>query len=109
MPESANRLLGAPRRGGFAWAALAALTCPCHVPLLVLLLSGTAAGAFLSEHMGGAFALMAIVFLPSLGFAIKRLKEAGAARSAAVAQCCEREASGRNAQAGGERTAANVS
>lgn len=58
------------------WLAFfAALTCPCHVPLLALLFTGTAAGAFLGEHMGGAIALMSLVFVLSLGLAITRLEQ----------------------------------
>jgi mercuric ion transport protein len=30
---------------------LAALTCPCHLPVLALLLSGTAVGALITQHM----------------------------------------------------------
>ena len=43
---------------------LALLTCPCHLPLLLALLAGTALGAWLSQHvllallaMSGLFAL----------------------------------------------------
>ncbi|MGR0140746.1 broad-spectrum mercury transporter MerE, partial [Pseudomonas sp. RSP] len=35
-----------PRWRAYTWGVLAALTCPCHLPVLALLLSGTAAGAF---------------------------------------------------------------
>ena len=42
-------------------ALLVALTCPCHTPLYILLLSGTTVGAFLAEHE--------ILFLSFLGFA----------------------------------------
>jgi len=44
--------------------ALAALTCPCHLPILLVALSGTAAGAFVGAHMGVAtLALAALFFL----------------------------------------------
>lgn len=33
-----------PRWRAYTWGVLAALTCPCHLPVLALLLSGTAAG-----------------------------------------------------------------
>ena len=36
---------------GYAWGTLAALTCPCHLPVLALLLSGTAVGALITQHM----------------------------------------------------------
>lgn len=40
------------RLRGYAWGVLAVLTCPCHLPVLALLLSGTAMGALISDHMG---------------------------------------------------------
>lgn len=46
-------------------ASLAVLTCPWHLPILLLLLSGTAAGAFLSENLGLAVVLLPPVFLLS--------------------------------------------
>lgn len=36
---------------GYAWGFLAVLTCPCHLPVLALLLSGTAVGAVITQHM----------------------------------------------------------
>ena len=51
---------------------LAVLTCPCHLPILLLLLSGTAAGAFLQQNVGLAAILLLSVFLLS-GFATWRL------------------------------------
>jgi hypothetical protein len=55
--------------------------------LLALLFAGTAAGAYLDEHMGSAVALMSVVFLPSLGLAIKRLHESGAESRTAAEEC----------------------
>ena len=54
----------APRRG--VWVLLAAVTCPCHVPIYVALLSGTAAGSLLSDNMGVAALALGIVFLGSV-------------------------------------------
>lgn len=36
----------------YAWGVLAVLTCPCHLPILVAVLAGTTAGAFIGEHWG---------------------------------------------------------
>ena len=36
---------------GYAWGFLAVLTCPCHLPVLALLLSATAVGAVITQHM----------------------------------------------------------
>lgn len=44
---------------------IAVLTCPCHLPILIALLSGTAAGALLQENVGLAAALLLPVFLLS--------------------------------------------
>jgi mercuric ion transport protein len=35
---------------GYLWGGLAVLTCPCHLPILAVVLAGTTAGAFLGEH-----------------------------------------------------------
>lgn len=43
----------------------AVLTCPCHLPILILLFSGTAAGAFLQQNVGLAAILVLPVFLLS--------------------------------------------
>ncbi|HHK3947716.1 TPA: broad-spectrum mercury transporter MerE, partial [Pseudomonas aeruginosa] len=32
---------------GYLWGALAVLTCPCHLPILAIVLAGTTAGAFI--------------------------------------------------------------
>ncbi len=56
----------------YVMGAIAVLTCPCHLPILLLLLSGTAAGAFLSQNLGTAFLLLLPVFLLS-AFATRRL------------------------------------
>ena len=36
---------------GYLWGALAVLTCPCHLPILAIVLAGTTAGAFIGEHL----------------------------------------------------------
>lgn len=56
------------------WLALAAaLTCPCHVPLLAFALTGTAAGALLADNIVAALAVMALAFVPSLRGAMRAL------------------------------------
>jgi mercuric ion transport protein len=56
-----------PVRGVMTYfmGAITVLTCPCHLPILILLLSGTAAGAFLSENLGLAFLGLLPIFLLS--------------------------------------------
>ncbi|MGH7253622.1 MAG: broad-spectrum mercury transporter MerE [Nitrospiraceae bacterium] len=36
---------------GYLHMAIAALTCPCHVPIYLAILGGTALGAFLQENL----------------------------------------------------------
>jgi mercuric ion transport protein len=60
----------------YVMGALALLTCPCHLPILLLLLSGTAAGSFLSQNLGIAFLLLLPVFLLS-AIATWRLLDTG--------------------------------
>lgn len=62
---------------GYWLAAVAALTCPCHIPILVFALSGTAAGALLADHTVAALALMTIAFVPSLRAALRAFDRAG--------------------------------
>lgn len=63
-----------PVRGVMTYftGAIAVLTCPCHLPILLVLLSGTAAGAFLSENLGLAVLVLLPLFLLS-AFATWRL------------------------------------
>ena len=49
----------------YLMASFAVVTCPCHLPILLLLLSGTAAGSFLSQNLGVAFMLLLPIFLLS--------------------------------------------
>lgn len=65
----------APRRRAYAWGVLAALTCPCHLPLLVVVLAGTSAGAVLSEHWGIALLLLSLLFLLALSRALRAWRQ----------------------------------
>ncbi|MBI3042960.1 MAG: mercury resistance protein [Betaproteobacteria bacterium] len=60
----------------YVMGAIAVLTCPCHLPILILLFSGTAAGAFLSDNLGLATIVLLPIFLLS-GFATWRLLDTG--------------------------------
>jgi mercuric ion transport protein len=107
MVEPLNHLPQVPRRSGFGWAALAALTCPCHVPLLALLFAGTAAGAFLDQHLSTVLALMSVVFVPALGLAIRRLNQSGAESRASAQECNECERNGLETESRAARPAAH--
>ena len=60
------------RRRRWSWALgfLALITCPCHVPLPALALSGTAAGALLAAHFDKTLMLFSVLFLLSLCAAV---------------------------------------
>jgi mercuric ion transport protein len=54
------------KRGGILWGTLAVVTCPCHLPILAVVLSGTALGALLQEHFTLTLVLFSALFLLSL-------------------------------------------
>jgi mercuric ion transport protein len=60
-PDSATTM-GLRRWRARALTVLAVLTCPCHVPILAVVLSGTAAGAFLSENLVVAVLAFSLLF-----------------------------------------------
>lgn len=67
-----------PPGGGwrtYTWSVLAALACPCHLPILALLLSVTVAGALLAEHLLAAFILLSILFVAFLLAALSNLQK----------------------------------
>ena len=50
---------------GYLWGVLAVLTCPCHLPILAVVLAGTTAGAFIGEHWGVAAIALTGLFVLS--------------------------------------------
>ena len=65
------------RRWSWALGSLALITCPCHVPLLALALSGTVAGALIAAHFEAALMLFTAAFLLSICAAIRVLRGKG--------------------------------
>lgn len=61
----------------YAWGLLAALTCPCHLPVLVIVLAGTTAGAFLSANVGVVAVALVAVFSVSVVLAWRASHPAG--------------------------------
>ena len=55
--------------------ALAALTCPCHVPIYLAIFGGTALGAFLSENLLLFILGLTGVFLVTLSRGLKLIKK----------------------------------
>lgn len=62
----------------YLMAALAIVACPCHLPLLLVLLGGTAFGAGLSEHMAVAFIALTALFGLSAWAALRMFSQSGA-------------------------------
>ena len=60
---------------GYTWGLLAALSCPCHLPVLALILSGTAVGTVVGAHMGVAALVLAVLFALFLAAALRAFRE----------------------------------
>jgi len=54
----------------FTWL-LAAVTCPCHIFILAILLAGTAAGAFIQSYFIPLVIVFSVLFAISLAKALK--------------------------------------
>lgn len=59
---------------GYLLLGLAFITCPCHLPLLLLVLAGTGLAGALSQHFGLAFLALSVIFVASLFLGLKALK-----------------------------------
>jgi mercuric ion transport protein len=71
------------RLKGFGLLALAALACPCHLPLLLGVLDGTSIGAVLAANVRGcAFVLLTGVFVGAVAIGLRAL-EVGSDRACA--------------------------
>ena len=70
---------GSPARGltGKILLGAAFLTCPCHLPIYLLLFSGTALGGFFSENKGLTVGALTAIFLFSLLTGWKMVKARG--------------------------------
>lgn len=55
-----------PRWRAYCWRALAVLTCPCHLLLLVTALAGTTAGVAIGSHWSLAAVALTALFTLSL-------------------------------------------
>ncbi|TAM00973.1 MAG: mercury resistance protein [Paraburkholderia sp.] len=63
-----------PRWRTWMWGTLAVFTCPCHLPILIALLSGTVVGAFVADHVGIALLVLLAFFVLSLVNALGRAR-----------------------------------
>ncbi len=55
----------------YVLAAVAVVTCPCHLPILLAVLGGTALGAALAQHLGVAQAVLTVLFVSSAWAAVR--------------------------------------
>lgn len=74
---SAHGLSRSARWRAWLWGALAALTCPCHLPIVLLALSGTAAGALVSQHKSIAVVVLLTLFALSLTRTLRAFQSPG--------------------------------
>jgi mercuric ion transport protein len=61
----------------YLMAAIAAITCPCHLPIAAALLAGTTLGAALTEHLAVALMLSTVLFAGSAWAAIRLFSAPG--------------------------------
>lgn len=59
---------------GYALLGLAVVTCPCHLPILLVVLAGTGLAGALSQYLGLAFLALSAIFIPSLYLGMRALK-----------------------------------
>jgi len=72
---SSRQAAGGSRSAGYLLALLAFLTCPCHLPIWLVLFGGSAFGAILSENLVIAGVILIVVFILSGLGAIRRLNK----------------------------------
>lgn len=63
------------RRKGYMNLAIAALTCPCHLPIYLAIFGGTALGVFLRGNILLLIFGLAVIFLLTLTRGLKLIKE----------------------------------
>ncbi len=61
----------------YLMAAIAVLACPCHLPIWLALLSGTALAGVISDHVGLAFAALTLLFVVSVWAAVRLFSRNG--------------------------------
>lgn len=57
--------------------SIAAITCPCHAPIYLLIFGGTALGGFLKENLYLFILGLTGVFLITLSRGLKLIKKSG--------------------------------
>ena len=63
------------KRKGYISLAIAALTCPCHLPIYLAIFGGTALGVFLRDNILLLIFGLAAIFILTLTRGLKLIKE----------------------------------
>ncbi len=63
------------KRKGYLNLAIAALTCPCHIPIYLAIFGGTALGVFLRDNILLLIFGLAAIFLLTFTRGLKLIKE----------------------------------
>ena len=66
-----------PGGKGYLHLAIAAVTCPCHIPIYLAILGGTAVGALLQENLLLFILALTVIFFLALrkGLKLAKLRE----------------------------------
>jgi hypothetical protein len=70
------------RLKGAGLLTLAAVACPCHLPILLMVLGGTTIGALLASNVVPVFVVLSAVFVGALTVGLRAL-ETGSGRTCA--------------------------
>ncbi len=71
--EQTEKTLGRRLRTGL-FTLLAIISCPCHIPILLVVLSGTSLGLLLAAHTVLAVTLLSAIFIASLVVLFRMLR-----------------------------------
>lgn len=70
----------------FGWGVLALFACPCHIVLILPLLTGTTLGAYFAAHQTTVSLILGIVFVISILMIFKKANKQG--KNDAAHDCC---------------------
>lgn len=89
------------RARGYPLLATALVACPCHLPLLAVLLAGTAAGGWLVDNLGLLTLGLAASFIVALAWGLRLV---GQRPEASKCPSCEPAGAGEARATSSERT-----
>jgi mercuric ion transport protein len=62
------------------------MTCPCHLPILLVLLAGTGVASLVNEHVGLAVVVLSVLFVPALVLGLAALNRVDPERQGGTAR-----------------------